>query len=43
MLRWMNHHLKAAGYTRIVANFGPDLENGEVPAALFCWLTAPSI
>ncbi|KAF8737530.1 hypothetical protein HU200_014075 [Digitaria exilis] len=34
LLRWMNHHLKKAGYKKTVSNFSSDVKDGEAYAYL---------
>uniref|UniRef100_A0A0D9VKA9 Calponin-homology (CH) domain-containing protein n=1 Tax=Leersia perrieri TaxID=77586 RepID=A0A0D9VKA9_9ORYZ len=34
LLRWMNHHLKKAGYKKTVSNFSTDVKDGEAYAYL---------
>ncbi|KAI3673842.1 hypothetical protein L6452_39972 [Arctium lappa] len=34
LLKWMNFHLKKAGYTKVVTNFSADLKDGEAYAYL---------
>lgn len=39
LLKWMNFHLKKAGYEKQVTNFSSDVKVREMLITFACWLT----
>lgn len=42
LLRWMNYHLKKAGFTKVVSNFSSDIKDGEAYTVLLHMLAPQS-
>lgn len=42
LLRWMNYHLKKAGYTKVISNFSSDIKDGEAYTILLHTLAPQS-
>jgi hypothetical protein len=38
LLRWMNYHLKKAGYQKVVSNYSSDIKVIGLPKKIFCCL-----
>lgn len=42
LLRWMNYHLKKAGFTKVISNFSSDIKDGEAYTVLLHTLAPQS-